>query len=109
MLLHLSLQYHEVKNTVGMKGKNVQRRGSALAEFDIRNLKTGKIYFQGPFEDTLIDTVRHEDIGKLEIETMPLTVGNWQKPAARSNWLEPAVLTVLTGAVVYALYKLRSQ
>lgn len=108
-LSHLSLQYKEISNAVGIKGKHVQRRGSALAEFDIRDLRTGKIYFQGPLEDTLLDTVRHEDIVNLELETVPLTLGTWQKTAARSNWIEPAVLTILTGAVVYALYKLRSQ
>lgn len=102
------VNYRKLAKSGWFRKAPVQRAVRVIADFDIYDTQTGRIYFQGPLAESRTDTLKM-DINKLESSSLSYTAGVWQSAENRRSWLEPVLLTAATGAIVYAFYSLRSQ
>lgn len=104
----LEVRYRKLSKPSWFRRARVERTVRVVTDFDLRETPASRIFFQGPLEEACVDTLRG-NVERLENAELPFTRGTWQSSESRRSWLEPALLTAATGAMVYAFYSLRSQ
>jgi len=104
----LEISYRKLPKPGWFRRAPAQRTVKVAVDFDLRETQTRRIYFQGVLTAICSDTLK-SNVSQLENSALPFTRGAWQKNENRAAWLEPALLTAATGAIVYAFYSLRSQ
>ncbi len=102
------VHYRKLRRPGWFRRAPVQRTTKVAVDFDVRNVQSSQSHFQGVLEEGRADTLK-VSTEKLEAPALPFTAGVWQSDENGRSWLEPALLTVATGAIVYAFYSLRSQ
>jgi hypothetical protein len=100
--------YRKLRRPGWFRPRPIERTIKVAVDFDLHDAQTRRIYFQGVLAATQSDTLKG-NVNQLEDPALPFTLGAWQKNENRAAWLEPALLTAATGAIVYAFYSLRSQ
>jgi hypothetical protein len=98
-----------VYRRVSGRGSPWQRTASVLIEIGGREAKTRQVRFQKIWTESAVDTVAEKSLAGLEEAGLPFTVGKWERPGRKFRWLEPALITSATGAVVYLFFALRSR
>ncbi len=104
----LEISYRQLRRPGWLRRAPSMRTISVAVDFDVRETQTQRIHFQGLLTAVRRDTLRGE-VSQWETSSLPFTVGVRQKTEKQVSWLEPALLTAATGAIVYAFYSLRSQ
>lgn len=104
----LEIRYRKLAKPSWFRGARIERTVRVVTDFDLRESFSRRIFFQGELKEAFVDTLKGK-VEKLENAELPFTLGAWQTKESRRSWLEPALLTAATGAMVYAFYSLRSQ
>ncbi len=107
-LVQFELTYRQLPAGWFRTGK-VRRTARAAADFDMQQARSGAVYFQGLIAETLADTLEAAQVPRLETPGLAFTVGIWEEQSTGRKLWEPLLLTAATGAVIYALYSLRSK
>lgn len=107
-IIGCEVRYRKLPRPGWFRRAPIQREARVTADFDVYDIRSKRIYFQGWLAASRGDTLKTK-VDKLETPTLPFTVGVWQTTENRRSWLEPVLLTAATGAIIYAFYSLRSQ
>lgn len=104
----LAVSYRKLKRSSWFRRALTERTINVAVDFDLREARTQRIHFQGMLTAVQVDTLSGK-VNQWENPRLPFTLGAWQQTEKSTSWLEPALLTAATGAIVYAFYSLRSQ
>ncbi|NUO80337.1 hypothetical protein HUU05_09700 [candidate division KSB1 bacterium] len=102
------VHYRKLSKPGWFRRAPVQRKTKIAVDLDLRDVQSSQSHFQGVLEAGRVDTL-NVSTEQLEVPALSFTAGVWQANENGRSWLEPALLTVATGAIVYAFYSLRSQ
>jgi hypothetical protein len=86
-----------------------QRSANIIVELGAQNASTRQIVFQKIFEESAADTLAENSLRSLEDQNLAFTIGRRESREQGSRWLEAALITSATGAVIYLFYSLRSR
>jgi len=59
--------------------------------------------------DSLKDTISEKDIMHIENPMYPFTIGEKPKSKSFRTFLEPLLITIVTGGIIYSFYTFRSK
>jgi len=107
-IIAFELRYRKLPKPGWFRRSPLRREARVAVDFDVRDMQSSRSHFQGALEEKHDDTLK-VSVEKLETPSLPFTAGVWQANENRRSWLEPALLTAATGAIIYAFYSLRSQ
>ena len=105
-------EYHSVLNNVhysamSILSENKQNRQVNI-EFYFRILDSDhRILLADDIKETYSDTINVNNIKHIENNNLPFTIGNRSKSLV-SKLLEPLLVTLITGSVIYIFYSFRS-
>lgn len=103
------LVYRPLPRKFFLRHGKLERVASVLVELGARDLRSGQIRFQKIWQETATDTLEQRFLSRLEDPKLPFTVGRWEKEGGGFSWLEPALITAVTGTIIYLFYSLRSR
>lgn len=106
-LLRCQVRYQRVQDSPPQAGW--RRLVVAEAEVEAVEHPSRRTWLQDFYRSEFADTLRADEIRALEDPRFPFTIGRWPPRSLWSKMLEPLLLTVAAGAVVYALYALRTR
>lgn len=103
-LLRCQLQYERVRDS-----RRWRRLAVVEVEVEVVEQPSGQILLQDFYRGEFADTLRASEIRPLETAGFPFTIGRWPPRSVWTQMVEPLLLTATAGAVMYALYALRTQ
>jgi len=104
-----TIDYTQVQNSFLWRRGMVQRQALVEVNAEVVEQPTSRILVQEFFKADFADTVRASALSKLEDPQHGFTVGRAPRRTFWARITEPLLLTVSTGAALYALYALRSR
>lgn len=104
-----TIEYAQVQNSFLWRRGMVQRQALVEVNAEVVEQPSSRILLQDFFKAEFADTVRASALGSLEDPQHGFTVGRAPRRSFWARITEPLLLTVSTGAAIYALYALRSR
>lgn len=105
------LQYKNLKSLVEYSEASVSGKISRCvhAELYLKLLSPSRqILFSGIQKKTLCDEIRPKDVQRVENEKYPFTMGKRNR-SFLAKILEPTIVSLVTGGIIYLFYSYRSQ
>ena len=108
-LIEFSIVNFNVKYFPTSEKKTVQRK--QIVSLDIRALhgQNGKVIFVKRFTKQFVDSVRIENISKIENQNFPFTAAKIPVNLGLKKYLEPFIVLLTSVGIIYMFFSLRSK
>lgn len=108
-LLHLGIRYLHVYQDGKLRQQQLRRVGEIDTFFQISEQPAGRIVWNGKIRGARSDTVSVDEVEALENRNILFTIGEKPEKTGGTNFLEPAVITGVTGIIIFLFYSIRSR
>lgn len=104
----LSLQFGDVFSESFFGERKTERRITVSIDVTMRSTFTGKIFYSKNISKLNIDTVMYSMVNQLHDNSIPFTQYKEPQLSFFDSILEPAIITIASGIVVYLFFTIRS-
>lgn len=104
-LQSMGVKYQDSSESPAM----MRRKGHLNLFLRIIGVPSGGVTWSGNLDSTDTQLLRAEDISGIENQSIPFTVGQMVDDKEHASILQPLLVSVATGVIVYLFYALRSR
>ncbi|MBN1350085.1 hypothetical protein JXJ21_11790 [candidate division KSB1 bacterium] len=107
-IIELDLSYQPISKWSFRSEKKLHRTANASFQVRLTNCRNGKILWSGIVENQARDELPVKNAQQFRTTALPITVPEIPSQSVLKKFLEPALVLMATGVIIYSFYALRS-